>query len=531
MRAPLSTAENRNFPPHAVCTLGSPFDAKGRMRNVNALRTLVCALLALTAVVAVPGVANAGSRQLSLIQDDAEMFSERPGETPDAAMQELRELGVDVLRTNVLFYRVYQGINDKQRPAGFDATNPNDSRYDWAPTDRIVDLARKNGIKLLFTVSGPGPHWASETPSKCKRNSICPWRPNATVFGQFAAAVAKRYKGKVDWYSIYNEPNIEGWIKPQFTRTSAGRVETAGIYYRKLWLAGYKSIAKYDPARRGRVLFGEVAAISEPLPKMYAALCLDPTGKPFKGRLKKLNQCGKVTRLNIGGWAIHPYNQGGLGSPWRTTTSKTALPQQYIPRLHKLMARAAGRGRVPGGKGIYITEFGYQTNPPDPISSTSPSEQAAYINISDRLFFGDPRIKTVAQYQLVDVRDKAQYNSGLRFAGTKDRKPSYDAYRIPLVVTKRSSRTVEVYGQVRPARVARLANTFSAPELQFARPGGGFQTISRPRLNSVGIFRINQSRAGATKGRWRIKWQNSLIGSVSYSRVAKAGKVLKYFRN
>ena len=31
-------------------------------------------------------------------------------------------------------------------------------------------------------------------------------------------------------------------------------------------------------------------------------------------------------------------------------------------------------------------------------------------------------------------------------------------------------------------------------------------------------------------GRWRIKWQNALIGEVSYSRVAKAGKALRYYR-
>jgi hypothetical protein len=508
------------------------------MRNSKTLRTLVYALLALVAVLAAPTAANAGSNQLSLMQDDAELFGERPGEDPAAAMKEMKDLGVDVLRTNVLFYRTYADFTDRTKPAGFDPSDPNSPYYRWQYTDQVVSLARQHGIKLLFTISGPGPHWASEQTSKCRGRRLCPWRPNATVFGQFAAAVAKRYRGQVDWYSIYNEPNIgshaetNGWIMPQFTRTSAGRVETAGVIYRKLWQAGYKAIAKYDPARRGRVLFGEVAAISEPLPKMYAALCLDSNGKPFKGRLRKLNECGRVSKLNIGGWAIHPYNQGGFGPPNRTTTSKTALPQQYLPRLHRLMNKAAARGRVPGGKGIYITEFGYQTNPPDRISTITPKRHAQYINESDRLFYGDSRIKTVAQYQLVDVDDVTQYNSGLRFAGgTKRKKASYDAYRLPIVVTKKSASLVEVYGQVRPARQARLANAFSAPELQFAPPGRGFATIKRPGLNSVGIFRTNIRRGGAAAGRWRIKWQNSLIGGVSYSRVAKAGKALRYYQN
>ncbi len=508
------------------------------MRNSNTLRTLVCALLALAAVLIAPTAASAGSGQLSMMQDDAEMFGERSGEDPAAAMKEMKDLGVDVLRTNVLFYRIYADFTDRTRPAGFDPSDPNSPFYRWHATDRIVQLAKANGIKLLFTISGPGPHWASDDSGKCRGNRICSWRPNAKVFGQFAEAVAKRYRGQVDWYSIYNEPNIgisgggPGWLMPQTTRKKAGKVYDAGVMYRKLWLAGYKAVAKHDPARRGRVLFGEMAAINEPLPKFYAALCLDPSGKPFKGALRKAHDCGKVSRLPIGGWAIHPYNQGGFGPPNRKTTSKTALPQQYIPRLHRLMKQAASRGRVPGGKGIYVTEFGYQTNPPDRISTITPKKHAQYINETDRLFYGDSRIKTVSQYQLVDVNDVSQYNSGLRFAGgDKKKKASYDAYRLPIVVTKKSARSVEVYGQVRPARQARLANVFAAPELQFAPRGGGFTTIKRPGLNKVGIFRLSVSRSGAAAGRWRIKWQNGLIGEVSYSRVASAGKPLRYYQN
>jgi len=508
------------------------------MRNSKTLRTLVYALLALVAVLAAPTAANAGSNQLSLMQDDAELFGERQGEDPAAAMKEMKELGVDVLRTNVLFYRVYRDFTDRSRPSSFDPANPESPQYQWGATDRVVSLARANGIKVLFTISGPGPFWSSEQPGKCRGRGICSFRPDAKVFGQFVEAVAKRYRGQVDWYSLYNEPNIgrtsggPGWLMPQTTRTKAGTVQTAGVMYRKLWQAGYKAIAKQDPARRGRVLFGEMAAINAPLPKFYAALCLDENGKPFKGQLRKLNDCGRVSRLNIGGWAIHPYNQGGFGPPNRTTRSRTALPQQYLPRLHRLMKKAAARGRVPGGKGIYITEFGYQTNPPDRISTITPKRHAQYINESDRLFYGDSRVKTVGQYQLVDVDDVTQYNSGLRFAGgSKRKKASYDAYRLPIVVTRKSASLVEVYGQVRPARQARLANAFSAPELQFAPPGRGFATIKRPGLNSVGIFRTNIRRGGAAAGRWRIKWQNGLIGGVSYSRVAKAGKALRYYQD
>ncbi|MEX1140812.1 MAG: hypothetical protein WD993_03460 [Thermoleophilaceae bacterium] len=501
------------------------------MRNLSTLRTLVCALLAMVAVLALPAAADASPRQLSLMQDDAELFAEQPHHDAAAAMREMRDLGVDVLRTNVLFYRVYREYNDRVKPGGFDTSDPSEPLYNWVPTDRIVNLARQHGIQVMLTISGPGPHWASQQPRRCRRGKLCTWKPDPKEFGAFAAAVAKRYQGRVDWYSLYNEPNLTTWITPQIKRTRFGRVELAGVFYRKLWLAGYKSIRRHDPARRNRVLFGEVAAIGGPIPKLYAALCLDADGRPFRGRMRKLHRCGgRIARLNIGGWAVHPYNQGGLGSPRRTTRSKTALPQQYMPRLHRLMKRAAAKRRVRGGRGIYITEFGYQTRPPDPISNISPRQQAQYINESDRLFFGDRRIKAVGQYQLVDVEDRHQYNSGLRFANGRA-KPALDAYRLPLVVTRRGGNRVEVWGQVRPASVARAMGSFTRPEVQVRLRSRGFKTVARPNPNAVGIFRLNKRGRAALRGRWRVRWENPIAGGVSVSRVARAGKPLRYYRD
>lgn len=500
---------------------------------MNPLRTLVCALLALLAMAALPAAADASPRQLSLMQDDRELFGEY-GESPDAAMREMRNLGVDVIRTNVLFYRVYREFNDRVKPAGFDTDNPGEPLYNWVPTDRIVNLAERNGIRVMLTISGPGPHWSSHQPRRCRRNRLCTWKPDPKEFGAFVAAVAKRYAGRVDWYSIYNEPNLTTWITPQVKRTRFGRVWLSSVYYRKLWIEGYKAIRRNDPGARNRVLFGEMAAIGSPVPKLYAALCLDEDGRPFRGRLRRLHRCGgRIARLNVGGWAIHPYNQGGLGSPRRKTTSKTALPQQYMPRLHRLIRRAAIKRRVRGQRGIYITEFGYQTNPPDRISTVSPRRAAQYINESDRLFFGDRRVKSVAQYQLVDVPDPRQYNSGLRFAGTRIEKPSYDAYRLPLVVTRRGRRKVEVWGQVRPASVARSLGALARPEVQLRVRGrrGGFRTVARPRPNAVGIFRFHKRGRAAIAGRWRVKWQDPLSGGTSVSRVARAGKPLRYYRD
>ena len=293
--------------------------------------------------------------------------------------------------------------------------------------------------------------------------------------------------------------------------------------------AGYRSIARFDGARRSRVLFGEMAAIASPLPFLRAALCLDAKGKPFTGRLRRLQGCtGRVSKLNIGGFAVHPYNPGGNGTPRTKTPSKTALPLAYMPRLHRLMDGAARRGRIPRGKGIWVTEFGYQSNPPDRVSNVSLNEQAQYINESDRLFFGDRRIKSVAQYELTDVPQRDQFNTGLRFVRGA-RKPAYDAFRVPLVVTRRSSRSVEVYGQVRPSRL--LAGGPVTNVAVQVLQNGVFTTVATRLTNRRGIFRTNITRSGAASARWRLSWQNGDTGAFLTSRVARAGKRLKYFRN
>jgi len=233
-----------------------------------------------------------------------------------------------------------------------------------------------------------------------------------------------------------------------------------------------------------------------------------------------------VARLNIGGVAVHPYNQGGYGTPQSRTRTKTSLPLAYMPRLHRLLAAAARRGRIGGGKGIWVTEFGFQTRPPDPLG-VSLDAQARYINESDRLFYADRRIKSVAQYELTDVPQRDQFNTGLRLLRPGAQKPAYAAYRMPIVVTKGSSaNSVEVYGQARPARLIGGA-TRVAVQMQVA---GVFTTIAQPLTNSRGIFRVNLSQSGAAGARWRLVWQDPTTAQLLMSREAVAGKPLKYRR-
>ena len=494
--------------------------------STKSLRFLGCALVLATAALLAPGAASASKTQLSLIQDDRELLGSS-GQDPAESMAEIANLGADVVRTNIIFYKIYKTPRDRKARAGFDAADPDSPQYDWSNMDRLVRLANDNGLRILGTITGPGPHFTTARPGSC-RSVPCTRNPKPADFGKFAAAVAKRYKGKIDYYSIWNEPNLENWLQPQQKRPGIGKVQTEAVIYRKLFIAAYKSIAKFDRARRNKVMFGEVAAISEPLALLNAALCLDVNGNKFRGKQARRHGCaGRVAKLNIGGFAVHPYNAGAYGNPQSKTRSRYALPMAYMPRLHKLIDRAKKLGRITRRAPILSTEFGFQSKPPErgPAGRFAPTlaEQARYINETDRLFYADRRVIMVGQYELADEPRIDIFNTGLRFSEPRgrDKKPSYAAYQVPLVVSKLSANKVEVYGQVRPGGSASV-------QIQVFK-NRAFSRVRSVKTNSRGMFKVNVSRKNAARLTWRLAY--SARDGLLTSRVAKAGKKLRYYKN
>lgn len=497
-------------------------------------KALLLALLALA--VALPASAGAASRQFSIIQDDG-AFLGKDGRDPERAMAEAKLLGVDVVRVFVNWYAVSPGAKSRKRPEGFDVGDPSSPGYDWSAYDGLVDRARRYGIKLLMTLAPAIPYWASDEPRRCPHRIggysffgfSCFWKPNPELFGQFTKAVALRYGangppetgGQVRLWSLWNEPNLEHYLYPQLQRQGGVLVDVAARYYRNLWLQGYKAIAKYDPARRNAVLFGETAAISSPLDTLYAALCLDEQGRPFRGRQRALQGCSRPQRLPIGGLAVHPYNKDGVGTVFTRTHTLDSHPPAYLPRLHRLLDRAARYGRIPGGRGIYITEFGFQTRPPDGPPALSLGRHAQAINEAERLFFADPRVKSFAQYELYDVPNRAEFNTGLRLRRGKA-KPAWAAFRMPIVVTRLTNDLVEVWGQARPAngRVTVRVSSIGA--------GGAAAQVAAPRTNPAGYFRIRLRRPGAARLAYQVRWTDPADGTVLKSRVARAGAPIHY---
>jgi hypothetical protein len=494
---------------------------------------ILVALIAVLGAAALPASATASSRQMTIFQDDG-VFLGHTRHDPNGAMAEAKALGVDVVRVFLSWYEVSPDRRSRRRPSGFDVGDPDSAGYNWDLYDAFIERARFNGLKVLLTLSPAIPYWASEEPRRCPHRiggyghlaRSCMWKPKVDLFGQFAKAVARRYGrsggrygGQVALYSLWNEPNLEHYLYPQRQRRDGVMVDVAARRYRELWQSGWKAIAAYDRPMRNKVLFGETAAISSPSDTLYAALCLDEQGRPFRGRLRRLQGCSRSSRLPIGGVAVHPYNQDGGGSVFSRSFTLDSLPLAYLRRLHTVMDRAARRGRIPRGKGIYITEFGFQSRPPDRLVRISLPRHAASINEAERLFFADGRVKAIAQYELFDAPDHREFNTGLRLRSGR-KKPAWDAFRMPLVASRLARGVVEVWGMVRPA-------TGQVRPALRASGSDGFTTVARPLTNPSGYFRIRLRRANAERLRYRLEWR-APTGETFRSRVARPGNPIRY---
>jgi hypothetical protein len=73
----------------------------------------------------------------------------------------------------------------------------------WAKYDQIVDLAEQYGLEIQARLSNP-PSWAHAKPDigdKAPPDDL-------QDFVNYAVAVAERYRGRIRYYQVWNEPNI-----------------------------------------------------------------------------------------------------------------------------------------------------------------------------------------------------------------------------------------------------------------------------------------------------------------------------------
>jgi hypothetical protein len=216
-------------------------------------------------------------------------------------------------------------------------------------------------------------------------------------------------------------------------------------------------------------------------------------------------------------------------------------------QLDRIQRIYGSRSRFP----IYNNEYGYITNPPNasltPLNPhgqfVSPATAAFYINWAEYLSYRNPRIASTMQYLLIDPNPRKApefggFASGLIFYAGQ-RKPAYDAYRLPLFLptttAKSSHQGLEVWGCVRPARFARLDTGLpQSVQIQFQRGSrGAFATLRTVTINSSrGYFDLHLAfpASGSVRLAWTYPKNDPLLsqgivsppeGSTVYSRTVK----------
>ena len=290
------------------------------------------ALIAVSVSVS-PAAAIAAPNMEVAVQDDPVLLS-RAYYDRERALQQARDIGATRIRVNVVWAEVVGG--------GESSREPQPVAYDWRAYDSLIDAAARYGMRVQLTLTGPAPAWATYN----RRRGV--YGPKPSAYGAYARAAVRHFKGRVDRYAIWNEPNYISWMSP-FNRGPA--------LYRQLYKAAYKEIKRGD--RQAQVFIGETSPYAirrramAPLRFLRDVTCADGRGL----RVRR----GLCSGLRADGYAHHPYDYRNRptfryrGSD-NVTLSTLSRLTDTLRGLRRVGALRTPRGGQPP---VYLTEYGY----------------------------------------------------------------------------------------------------------------------------------------------------------------------------
>jgi hypothetical protein len=449
--------------------------------------TITIAML-VAAALAAPA-ADASSRQQLIMQDDAQVRS-----APGATLNEFAALGADVVKINLYWDEV--APSGKRKPRGFDGSDP--AGYAWGSYDTAVQGILAQGLRPYISLGGHAPRWATHG-----RGRPGTMRPSAKEFRLFAEAAGRHYADVHIW-SIWNEPNLYSWLGPQRRK---GTPLSPSIY-RGLYLAGYRGLD--DGGHSGdTILLGELMPRGGTSPRKVRPLeflremaCLDRNYRQIRGSAAKKRGCRKIGRFPTSGIAYHPYTPPD-GPHVREGRDDAAIAQ--LARLRSTIDALARRGKLPRRLPIWITEFGYQTKPPDSIFGTSLRKAASFMDESEWIAFRNSRVASYSQYTLYDDAPRpgpgplrwSSWQAGLHFIDGRKKPHVYEAFRLPVFVRTLSANRVEVFG-------GRRTLSSGAARIESKARGASYRSLGSANVNPAGYFRRVFKVNGAARRKYRV---------------------------
>ena len=375
---------------------------------------MAAALAVAVAVVLAPTASASPSLRIGIFDDGVVLYGE-----PDLVFPQLQKTRTQLLRVNLWWSGpgITVATRKPKRPA-----DPNDPAYNWDTYDRTVRFSIVNGIVPIFSIIGTPP-WANAA----KGWNVAP--TNARDLQNFAAAAQKRYSGtfvnadgvvlpRVSLWMAWNEPNNPVFLKPQYRRVGKTWTIQSGRDYAKLCnavVSGIKSVQ-----RTSKVACGATGPRGNNNPN---------SSRPSVSPIPFLRAMKAGGAKGFDAYAQHPY----YGSPAETPSTKpppglrgqppTAVTLGNIDVLIGELDRLYGRQMR-----VWVTEYGYQTNPTDRIFGVTWSKQAAYLAQAVSIVRANPRIDMFLWFLLRDEQRLSGWQSGLMTYDGK-RKPSFAAFQ------------------------------------------------------------------------------------------------------
>jgi hypothetical protein len=375
---------------------------------------IIAAVVALLAGLAAPSATPSRGLIVGIYDEQSTIGN------PKWAFTQYDRLGVEALRAN-LHWGGLDGVASSRRPAN--AVNPADPAYDWSRYDTMVKNSKEKGIKVVFSIIWT-PRWAG---GRVKQPNRAPAR--MIDLRNFAYAAAKRYSGSfrptpeapplpaVRHWLAWNEPNNPHFLKPQFRFKGKGRgyAAVSPRIYAQMCNAIWSGIHRTG-LRGEKVACGVTGPRGNNSGRMSRA-SLSPI--PF---LRGMKRAG--ARFDV--YAHHPYY--GHRSETPTTPPKLKATAVTLGNINVLMRELS---RLYGRKRVWLTEYGFQTNPPDRYFGVSFARQASYLRQSFAIARRHPRIDMMLWFLLKDERKRVGmdgWQSGF-YTISGRRKPSWLAFQ------------------------------------------------------------------------------------------------------
>jgi Glycosyl hydrolase catalytic core len=354
---------------------------------------------------------SSASRMLVGFYDDESIF----GRT-DWAFRQLESLRAGVIRITIDWATVA-----RRRPVV--PADPADPAYNWTAVDNVLTQAKTNRIAVVAAIYGT-PRWAGRAKNRLPRR--------ITDLRLFAFAAAKRYSGtyrvevgenepervlpSVRRWLAWNEPNNPVFLKPQWKMVKRKWRAQSAYDYAKICSAVYAGVKSTRLAGQ-RVACGATGPRGNDAPR---------SSRPSTSPLVFMTWLRRAGLKNFDAWAHHPYYGSRLEKPSTVPKSKKAITLGNIKVMIQHLNRLFGRS-----KRLWITEYGYQTRPPDRFFGVSYSSQAKYVHQALALARKTRRVDMFIWFLIRDERRLSGWQSGVVTSSGR-RKPAFRAFQIAL---------------------------------------------------------------------------------------------------